>query len=114
MEISGGLAMRMLKVLVSVVGLLSVGPFVHADEPPTEWVDADTGHRVVRLSKEPGSQSLYFHQNAYSPDGRKLMISTPSGISTVDLQTREIEQVVQGPVNVIMTGRKTGQIYYTK
>jgi len=114
MEISGGLAMRMLKVLVSVVGLLSVGPFVHADEPPTEWVDADTGHRVVRLSKEPGSQSLYFHQNAYSPDGRKLMISTPSGISTVDLQTREIEQVVQGPVHVIMTGRKTGQIYYTK
>src|SRR5689334_5625716 len=40
-----------------------------ADEPPTEWIDADTGHRVVRLSKEPGSASLYFHQNAYTPDG---------------------------------------------
>jgi oligogalacturonide lyase len=77
-------------------------------------VDQDTGHRIVRLSKEPGSQSLYFHQNAYSPDGRKLMISTPSGISTVDLQTREIEQVVEGRVAVIMTGRKTGQIYYSK
>ena len=33
-------------------------------EPPTEWVDADTGHRVVRLSREPGSASLYFHQRS--------------------------------------------------
>src|SRR5262249_34715059 len=39
-------------------------------EPPREWTDPDTGHRVVRLSDEPGSQSLYFHQNAYTPDGR--------------------------------------------
>src|SRR5271169_5377486 len=30
-----------------------------------EWVDADTGHRVVRLSRLPGSsESFYFHQNA--------------------------------------------------
>ena len=28
--------------------------------PPTEWIDADTGHRVVQLSTEPGSESLYF------------------------------------------------------
>ena len=39
------------------------------DDPPTEWIDPSTGHRVIRLSREPGSASLYFHQNAYSPDG---------------------------------------------
>jgi len=57
-------------------------------EPPREWTDPDTGHRVVRLSDEPGSQSLYFHQNAYTPDGSKLIITTPTGLATIDLKTR--------------------------
>ena len=83
-------------------------------EPPREWIDPDTGHRVVRLSDEPGSQSLYFHQNAYTPDGSKLIITTPTGLSTIDLKTRAIEKVVEGRVNVIITGRKTGQVYYNK
>ena len=65
-------------------------------EPPTEWIDAATGHRLVRLSKEPGSVSLYFHQNAYTPQGDKLIISTPGGLSTVNLKTREVELVAPG------------------
>jgi oligogalacturonide lyase len=43
-----------------------------AADPPTEWIDPDTGHRIVRLSREPGSQSLYFHQNA-SPATQRLV-----------------------------------------
>ena len=85
-----------------------------AQELPREWIDPDTGHRVVRLSDEPGSASLYFHQNAYTPDGSKLIITTPTGLSTIDLKTRKIEKVVEGRVNVIITGRKTGQVYYNK
>jgi Oligogalacturonate lyase len=85
-----------------------------ATEPPREWIDPDTGHRVVRLSDEPGSQSLYFHQNAYTPDGAKLIITTPTGLSTIDLKTRAIERVVEGRVNLIMTGRKTGHAYYVR
>ena len=70
-----------------------------AQEPvPKEWIDPDTGHRVVRLSEEPGSQSLYFHQNAYTPDGTKLSITTPTGLATIDLKTRAIEKVVDGRV----------------
>ncbi len=87
---------------------------VAADDPPTEWIDASTGHRVIRLSREPGSASLYFHQNAYSPDGQKLIITTPNGLSTINLKTHAIEQVVEGRVSVIVTGRKSGQVYYTK
>src|SRR5215218_455786 len=83
-------------------------------EPPTEWIDKDTGHRVVRLSREPGSQSLYFHQNAYTTEGDKLIITTPTGVSTINLKTREIEKVVDGRVNVIVVGRKSRQVYYTK
>ena len=86
----------------------------HASTPPTEWSDHDTGHRVIQLSREPGSVSLYFHQNAYTPDGRKLIITTPTGLATIDLQTREIEQVVTGRVNLIMVGRKSGQIYFAR
>src|SRR4051794_28305470 len=44
-----------------------------ASDLPTDWIDPDTGHRVVRLSREDGSASLYFHQNAYTPDGKKLI-----------------------------------------
>ena len=83
-------------------------------ELPTEWIDPDTGHRVIRLSREAGTASLYFHQNAYSADGKKLVVTNAHGIATIDLATRKIEQVVEGQVNILVTGRKTGQIYYTK
>ena len=83
-------------------------------EIPREWIDTDTGHRVIRLSDEPGSASLYFHQNAYTPDGEKLIITTPTGLSTINLKTRAIEKVVEGRVNVIITGKKTGNVYYIR
>jgi oligogalacturonide lyase len=94
--------------------LLTAARAQQRQEPPREWVDPETGHRVIRLSDEPGSQSLYFHQNAYTPDGQKLIITTPTGISTVNLKTRAVERVVEGRVNLIMTGRKTGQAYYVR
>jgi oligogalacturonide lyase len=35
-------------------------------QPPRTWIDADTGHPIVRLTNEPASASLYFHQNGYT------------------------------------------------
>ncbi len=96
-------------VLITIISMSA-----SAQEPPREWIDPDTGHRVIRLSDEPGSASLYFHQNAYTPDGSKLIITTPTGLSTINLKTRAIEKVVDGRVNVIVTGRKSGDIYYIK
>ena len=66
-------------------------------ELPTEWIDKDTGHRVVRLTKEDGSASLYFHQNAYTPDGKKVIFKSPTGLYTVELATRKIEQILAEP-----------------
>src|SRR5712692_10464460 len=66
-----------------------------ADDPPREWIDADTGHRVIRLSDEPGSGSFYFHQNGYAAGGDKLVFSTRQGLSTVNLKTRKIEPLVR-------------------
>ncbi|HTQ39699.1 MAG TPA: oligogalacturonate lyase family protein [Pirellulales bacterium] len=46
-------------------------------EPPTDWIDPATGHRIIRLTREPDSASLYFHQNAYTDDGKLLVTVTP-------------------------------------
>ncbi len=84
-------------------------------ETRTDWIDADTGHRVVQLSHEAGSESLYFNLNPFTPDGRKMVFSSPSGLATVDLQTHAVEKIVTGEkIHVIMVGRKTGQIYFGK
>ena len=81
-------------------------------EPPTTWIDPDTGHRIVRLTREPGSASLYFNQNGYSADGKKMVYTTPNGISALNLETHAAKAVVDGKVRIIVTGRKTQQVYY--
>src|SRR5437016_410078 len=65
-------------------------------EPPTSWVDPDTGHRVIRLTREPGSDSFYFNNNGYTPDGKKMAYTTPNGISVLNLETPEAKQLVAG------------------
>ena len=97
--------------LLTIVMAMSIS-VAGQQQPPREWIDPDTGHRVIRLSDEPGSASLYFHQNPYTPDGKKLLITVPNGLATIDLQTRAIDRIVEGRVNVIIAGRKTGSIYY--
>ena len=92
----------------------------HAADPPREWIEPATGHRVVRLSRDPGSTSLYFHQNSYPAAGDKLLISTPAGLATVNLTNRAfaLELVVPrgafsgGGSSGIEVGRKSRQVYY--
>src|SRR5215472_12024908 len=84
------------------------------DTPPKTWIDKDTGHRVYRLSDEPGSASLYFNQNGYTADGKKLIYTTPDGISSFDLATHQSRKVVEGRVRIIVTGHKTQNVYYIK
>ena len=101
---------RLFSLLACAAGLLSA-----QSNLPTEWVDTDTGHRVIRLSREDGTQSLYFHQNAYSADGKKLIVTTAGGgIAAIDLATHETKPLVAGPVSVLVTGHKSGDVYYTK
>jgi oligogalacturonide lyase len=95
--------------------LLTLSTRVLAADLPAEWVDPDTGHRVIRLSREDGTLSLYFNQNAYTADGKKIIVTTPGGgVSTIDLATHEVKPLVQGPVSLIMAGHKTGDVFYTK
>src|ERR1043165_7924990 len=89
-----------MKVLGIIIGIhLLVVTALAQEQPPREWIDPDTGHRVIRLSEEPGSASLYFHQNPYTPDGQKLIITTPNGLSAINLSIRAIEKIVDGHVS---------------
>jgi oligogalacturonide lyase len=106
--------------LQTIAFVFSVLPVVAASpEGPREWIDPATRHRVVRLSTEPGSTSFYFHQNAYTPGGDKLLISTPRGLATVNLTNRAIELVVpragyaMSGSSGVEIGRKSRQVYYS-
>src|SRR5258706_8716551 len=105
--------MKFVRTLM-VLHVFAIAGFAQQSAPPREWIDPDTGHRVIRLSDEPGSASLYFHQNPYTSDGQKLIITTPTGLAAINLKTRAIEKIVDGRVGVIIVGRKTGQVYYTR
>jgi oligogalacturonide lyase len=101
--------------LVTAVSALSAALSLGAEPaPPTSWVDPDTGHRVIRLTREPGSASLYFNQNGYTPDGSQMIYTTPDGLSVLDLATLKTRVVVKGDVRVIVVGRKTPTVFFLK
>ncbi len=83
-------------------------------DPPAEWVEPLTGHRVVRLSRDPGTSSLYFHQNAYTESGDKLLVTNRKGLATINLKTRQTEQVVEGFAGQVVVGKKSRQVYYVR
>jgi oligogalacturonide lyase len=99
-------------LLLACAGLV---PTVRAADLPRAWIDPDTGHRIVQLSTEPGSASLYFTQYAYTAGGAKLLMTTSHGIDLVTLATGRIEHVYEGAdARVLQTGRKTGAIFYSR
>lgn len=83
-----------------------------AEEPPREWIEPATGHRVVRLSDEPGTSSFYFHQNGFTATGDKLVLATRHGLAVLDWTTRKVEPLVEGSAFGGVVGKKTRQVYY--
>src|SRR5215471_4461044 len=101
----------MLRSALAAIALTA--SFAVAQDPPREWIES-TGHRVVRLSEQPGTASLYFHQNPYTASGDKMVVSTPQGLATIALATRTIAPLVEGRVSNLVVGRKTRQAFYLK
>jgi oligogalacturonide lyase len=94
--------------------LLACALAAGAAEPPKSWIDPDTGHKIVRLTDEPNSASLYFNQNGYTADGKKMVFTSPQGIGALDLATGQARAVVRERVRIVVTGRKTPNVYYMK
>jgi oligogalacturonide lyase len=94
-----------------------------ADAPPREWIEAETGRRVIRLSGDEGGASLYFHQNTYTPKGDKLVFDARAGIVAVDLTKLGKEtvgtahptpQLVVPGARAISVAWRTPDVYYRK
>jgi len=109
---------RRLRAFALLLACSSVAPVRQPDELPTDWIDPDTGHRVIRISVEPGSQTLYFHDNSYSPEGDRYVFSSPSGIMLLDLKTLGKEppkpELVVPSAGGAYMARRTHEIYFTR
>lgn len=101
-----------LAVLVSI-GVSAAGPAA-APPPPTDWIDTATGHRVVRLSTDPGTRSIYFHQNSITPDGRFVLVEMKDGIGAIEIATRRNIRLVEGKARALFVGRKSGLVYFSR
>src|SRR5438128_5321002 len=100
-----------------VASLVTAGSVLRPQEPPLkEWIDADTGHRVVRLTDDAGGSTLYFHDNAFSPEGDKMMFNTPNGIAIVDVgkigTPGATLEIVASRARGGYFARRTREIYY--
>ena len=111
--------------------LALVLPALAQTTPPKTWVDKDTGHRVYRLTDEPGSSGFYFNNNAYTPDHKTMIYTAPDGIHGMDLATRKTRLIVRNPpppeataedptiryrygVHAIVAGSKTNSIFFSQ
>ena len=104
--------------LIGCVTLLLAATRIAA-QTPTDWIDLATGHRVIRLSKDAGTSSFYFHQNAYTEKGDKLVVSNRAGLWAVDLTTLgtspcKMELIVPGGGRSGIVGKKSRQVYYVQ
>ncbi len=85
-----------------------------------DWVDPDTGHRVVRLSRLPGeSESFYFHQNAFTADGDKMVFvnSTPEArgrLYVLDWATRKLTPLSEPGVRGGVVHARGRRVYYAR
>ncbi len=96
--------------------LLALAPVVRGAELRRDWIDPDTGHRVIRLSPDTGGSGLYFHQHSYTPEGDKVVLRDAGGIATADLSTLGVsppkfEMVLPG-ASPIAAAWRTREAYY--
>ncbi len=93
-------------------------PGIAATNSPTDWVDPDTGHRIIRLSDKADSSSLYFHQNSFTPEGDKVIFDTPDGIAAADLTTLGRQppklDIVVPHGRALAVARKTREVYFNR
>lgn len=84
---------------------------------PNQWIDKDTHHKVIKLSRLEGNNgSFYFHNNPFYQN--KMVFynnkKNQKQIYSVDLTTFSQDQITNQklPMNGEVVGKKTGNIYY--
>ncbi|MEO6330318.1 MAG: oligogalacturonate lyase family protein [Ginsengibacter sp.] len=100
---------------------------------PDEWIDKDTKHKVVKLSRLDGSNlGFYFHNNPFIGNNMVFYNSNKNDVSNIqkqetysansknkqlhllDLSTLKSEQLTfhSSPMNGEIVHNKTGEVYY--
>ena len=100
---------------------------------PNEWIDADTHHKVIKLTRREGSNmSFYFHNNPFVDDKMVFYGSDKQNsdniqkqetynnnarnkqLYTVDLKTLKIEQLTHrpDPMKGEIVSAKTNEVFY--
>jgi oligogalacturonide lyase len=108
--------------LLAPVLLLSATSFAQqvletGKEMPDEWIDKDTHHKVVRITRTEGrNSSFYFHNNPFVGNKMVYFNTGKNGrqVYTVDLNTLESEQITQhsSPMIGEIVGPKGKAVYY--
>jgi len=93
----------------------------HAPTPTQSntWIDAATGHRVIRLTSEPNSSDLYFNNNAFTSDGQMIYgvfdpVTETSAIYALNLTTFQSKQLVAAPTWSGVVAHKSPVVYFTR
>ncbi len=95
------------------LALAIVSPAIAAK--PASWVDAKTGHTVMRLSDAPGNYALYFNYNAYTPQGDLMIFQTADGISVADTKTWAVRSLLHRPgLRLLFAGHRTRSAYFSE
>ena len=90
-------------------------PFPHWEGPvPTDWVDEETGHRVIRISGDEGGSKLYFYRNSFTPEGDLLVYSSPLGLMRYDLDEGRRSVLIDNPdADLMFTARTSRTVFYS-
>jgi oligogalacturonide lyase len=86
-----------------------------------DWLDSATGHRVIRISRIPGEcESFYFHQNAFTSTGDKMVFANTStnhsrDFFVYDWQTKKADRLTDGGINRSeVVAPKSRQLFYMR
>ncbi len=89
---------------------------------PGEWIDKDTGHKIIHLVPGDGdNQSFYFHNNPFLPangsNSEKMIlyrkVNNNPQIFSVDLKTRQVDQITnKKSVSGEIVSTKGREVYY--
>ncbi len=108
--------------------LLLFATSARSTELRNDWIDPDTGHRIIRLSRVPGdSQSLYFHQNEFTASGDKLVFENGGSDKTrsqrgfwtnrvyvYDFTTQKSELLTDNAGKVILVAPNSRKVYHQR
>ncbi len=103
------------------MALITIAIATRSENLRDEWIDGDTGHRVIRISRLPGhSESFYFHQNAFTATGDKMVFANTStnrfrDFVVFDWRTHTLEPLTDSGMNRgEVVAPKSRQLFYMR